>query len=57
MATEEPLFTVHLAKGEFEVRDYPAMVAAEVSVPGDRKDAASKGFRRKRLTKPTPLWA
>lgn len=45
MATEEPPFTVHLAKGEFEVRDYPALVAAEVSVPGDRKDAASKGFR------------
>ncbi len=45
MATEEPPFTVHLAKGDFEVRDYPALVAAEVSVPGDRKDAASKGFR------------
>lgn len=45
VATEEPPFTVHLAKGEFEVRDYPALVAAEVSVPGDRKAAASKGFR------------
>ena len=45
MATEEPPFTVHLAKGDFEVRDFPALVAAEVSVPGDRKDAASKGFR------------
>ena len=45
MATEEPPFTVHLAKGEFEVRDYPALVAAEVSVPGDRRQAASKGFR------------
>lgn len=45
MATEEPPFSVKLAEGEFEVRDYPAMVAAEVSVKGDRKDAASKGFR------------
>jgi hypothetical protein len=45
MATEEPPFTVHLAKGEFEVRDYPALVAAEGSVPGDRRQAASKGFR------------
>ena len=23
MATEEPPFTVHLSKGDFEVRDYP----------------------------------
>ncbi len=45
MATQEPPFTVHLAKGEFEVRDYPALVVAEVSVPGDRKAAASRGFR------------
>ncbi len=45
MATQEPPFAVHLAKGEFEVRDYPSLVVAEVSVPGDRKDAASKGFR------------
>jgi hypothetical protein len=45
MATEEPPFTVNLAKGEFEVRDYPAMVVAEVSVTGDRKDASGKGFR------------
>ncbi|WP_373474717.1 heme-binding protein [Sphingorhabdus sp.] len=45
VATEEPSFTVGLAKGNFEVRDYPALVVAEVSVTGDRKDAASKGFR------------
>lgn len=45
MATEEPPFTIRLAKGEFEVRDYPTMVAAEVSVTGDRKDASSRGFR------------
>ena len=45
IATEEPSFTVSLADGEFEVRDYPALVMAEVSVTGDRKEAASKGFR------------
>jgi SOUL heme-binding protein len=45
VATEEPTFTVGFAKGDFEVRDYPEMVVAEVSVPGDRKDAASSGFR------------
>ena len=45
MATEEPPFTVKSAQGEFEVRDYPALVAAEVTVTGDRKDAAGKGFR------------
>ena len=45
MATEEPSFTVSLAEGDFEVRDYPAQVVAEVSVAGHRKEAASKGFR------------
>lgn len=45
MATEEPPFTVKSAQGEFEIRDYPALVAAEVTVTGDRKDASSKGFR------------
>ncbi|OYY91699.1 MAG: heme-binding protein [Sphingomonas sp. 28-66-16] len=45
MATEEPPFTVTLAKGDFEIRDYPALVVADVSVSGDRKQAASKGFR------------
>jgi hypothetical protein len=45
MATEEPPFAVHLAKGEFEVRYYSALVAAEVSMHGDRKDASGKGFR------------
>jgi hypothetical protein len=45
MATEEPPFTVRLVQGEFEVRDYPALVAAEVSVGGQRRDALGKGFR------------
>jgi len=45
IAAEEPAFTVSLAQGDFEVRDYPALVVAEVAVAGDRKAAASTGFR------------
>lgn len=45
MAIEEPKFTVSLYDGAFEIRDYPAVVAAEVTVTGDQKGAASKGFR------------
>ena len=45
MATEEPKFTLKTVQGEFEVRDYPALVAAEVTVGGNRKDAAGRGFR------------
>ena len=45
MAVEEPKFTVSLHEGAFEIRDYPAVVAAEVTVTGDQKGAASKGFR------------
>jgi hypothetical protein len=45
VATEEPTFTVTRTEGDFEVRDYPALVVAEASVAGDRKVAASNGFR------------
>jgi hypothetical protein len=45
MATEEPTYTVTLKEGNFELRDYPAMVAAEVSVSGDRSEASSEGFK------------
>jgi len=45
MATEEPKYVVNLKEGSAELRDYPAMVAAEVSVTGDRSDAASEGFK------------
>jgi len=45
MATEEPPCTVELRHGDFEVRAYPPLIVAEVSVTGDRKDAAGKGFR------------
>jgi hypothetical protein len=45
VATEEPAFTVSLSEDDFEVRDYPALVVAEVLVAGDRKASASNGFR------------
>ncbi|MBU4435611.1 MAG: heme-binding protein [Alphaproteobacteria bacterium] len=45
MAVEQPAFKAVLHEGAFEVRDYPALVVAEVTVSGDQKEAASKGFR------------
>ena len=45
MAVEEPAFKQVLREGDFELRDYPALVAAEVTVAGDQKEAANKGFR------------
>jgi hypothetical protein len=45
MATEEPPFTLVVEDGPFSVRDYPALVVAEVSVTGDQNEAANAGFR------------
>ena len=45
MAVEEPAFTSVMKEGNFEVRDYAALVVAEVTVTGEQKEAASKGFR------------
>ncbi len=45
MAVEEPPFTTVLRDGAFEIRDYPAQVVAEVTVAGNQKQAASRGFR------------
>ena len=45
MSVEEPGFRVRLRDGPFEVRDYPALVIAEVAVSGDQKQAANAGFR------------
>ena len=44
MAVEEPKFTVSLHDGAFEIRDYPAVVVAEVTVTGDQAGAVRKGF-------------
>lgn len=45
MAVEEPAFKSVFQDGAFEVRDYPALVVAEVTVSGEQKEAVSKGFR------------
>lgn len=45
MAVEEPAFKTVVKDGNFEVRDYPALVVAEVTVTGEQKEAANKGFR------------
>lgn len=45
MATEEPAFTVSLKDGSFEVRGYPALIAAEVTVTGTRDQASRDGFK------------
>lgn len=45
MATEEPKFTSVLREGDFELRQYPPLVVAEVSVAGTSDEASSAGFR------------
>ncbi len=45
MAIEEPKYTVVLKDGDIEIRDYAAVVAAEVTVTGDQASAARQGFR------------
>lgn len=44
VAVEEPAFQTVLKDGAFEIRDYPALAVAEVTVTGDQKEAARKGF-------------
>lgn len=45
MAVEEPKYQVTVQDGAFEVREYPALVAAEVEVGGTRDEASNAGFR------------
>lgn len=45
MAVEEPAFKIVLSEGAFEVRDYPAVIVAEVTVTGEQREAAGRGFR------------
>lgn len=45
MAVEEPKFASVLKDGPFELRDYPALTIAEVTVTGGQWGAANKGFR------------
>lgn len=45
MATEEPAFTVSQKEDAFEVRSYPALLAAQVNVSGTRDEASNAGFK------------
>jgi SOUL heme-binding protein len=45
-ATEEPPHTVVVSDGDFEIRDYPPLTIAEVTVRANRNDAAYAGFRK-----------
>lgn len=45
MAVETPPYKEVHRDGDFELRDYPALVVAEVTVDGDQKEASNKGFR------------
>lgn len=44
-AVETPDYRVVAADGPFEIRDYPAMRAAEVETTGPRQEAVRAGFR------------
>lgn len=44
--TEQPEFALVRAEGDFELRDYPALVVAEVISRGDRQRASGASFRR-----------
>jgi DNA gyrase inhibitor GyrI len=44
--TEEPEFALVRADADFELRDYPALVVAEVSNFGSRERASGASFRR-----------
>ena len=45
-ATEKPDYTVIKTDGNFEIREYPSMILAEVTVEGDRRTANTRGFRK-----------
>ena len=45
MPVEEPAFHLIEQDNAFEIRDYPQLVVAEVTVAGQQKEAASDGFR------------
>lgn len=45
-ATEKPDYTIVQSAEDVEIRDYPKMLLAEVTVTGDRDRAANKGFRK-----------
>ncbi|MGY6552184.1 MAG: SOUL family heme-binding protein [Erythrobacter sp.] len=44
--TEEPEFALVKQDGDYELRDYPALVVAEVTSTGNRQRASGASFRR-----------
>ncbi len=45
MSVEEPAYRVIDGAGDFEVREYPALIVAEVNVDGTQDSATRAGFR------------
>jgi len=45
MTVEVPVYNVSLKDGACEIRDYPSLITAEVSVSGERETAIAAGFR------------
>ena len=45
LAVEEPAFRPVLKDGDYEIRDYPALVVAETTATGSQWDAGGQGFR------------
>jgi DNA gyrase inhibitor GyrI len=45
MAVETPPYKTVVRDGNYELRDYPTLVVAEVRVEGEQKAAANEGFR------------
>jgi hypothetical protein len=45
-AVEEPRHIMATRDGDFEIRNYPALSVAEVTMPADRISAAYTGFRK-----------
>lgn len=45
MAADEPSFTIERKDGDFEIRRYDPLLAAEVTTTGDRSTAINAGFR------------
>ena len=46
MAVETPRYATVLRDGDHELRDYPALVVAEVTVEGDDESTTAQGNRR-----------
>lgn len=42
---EQAAYTTLTADGDFEIRDYPSLVVAEVTRAGNRKSSVNQGFR------------